>query len=161
MPNRDMPGRPGLGRAIAAAAFFAALAVAVPPGSARADAIADAVRQLDPTVQDVRIAGTWEKEGRKGVYRIVVARSGVPQPAARLFVQWIATGVDGSLGIDHAIEIGEMAALKLDIADFVAETDPDGLSIFVEVVDPSQDTDQSYELFIEDDGTYRFGPASN
>lgn len=127
----------------------------------RADTLADTVQALDPSVQDIRIAGTWEKDGRKGVYRIVVARSGTPKPSARMFVQWIATGVDGSQAVERSIEVTELAKLKLDISDFVAETDPDGLSVFVEVIDPSQDTDQSYELFVEDDGTYRFGPASN
>lgn len=128
---------------------------------AQADAVSDSVQTLDASVQDIRIAGNWEKDGRKGVYRILVARTAAPKPTARLFVQWIATGVDGSVQVERSIEITELAELKLDVSDFVAESDPDGLSVFVEVVDPAQDTDQSYELFVDDDGTYRFGPASN
>lgn len=149
-------------RALLPVAVSLTLMIAMPfVRPARADQVAEAVQRLDASVQDVRIAGTWEKEGRKGVYRIVVARSGAPQPTARLFVQWIATGVDGSQKVERAIEITEMVGLKLDISDFVAETDPSGLTVFVEAVDPTRDTDQSYELFVDDDGTYRFGPASN
>ncbi len=140
------------------------LAIALPLAampSARADSISDAVGSLESSIQDVRIAGAWEKEGRKGVYRIVISRTAVDKPTARLFVQWIAVGVDGSQAIDKTMEISELIGLKLDIVDFVAETDPDGLSIYVETLDPANDTDQSYELFIDNDGTYRFGPASN
>ncbi len=142
------------------------LAVAVgiclaPAAPARADALAEAAASLAPSVQDVRLAGTWEKDGRKGVYRVIVARTAAPGPTARMFVQWIAIGVDGSQRVERSIEITELAALKLDVSDFVTEPDPDGLSVFVEVIDAAKDTDQSYELFIEDDGTYRFGPASN
>ncbi len=149
-------------RPLTLAALALAVGFALPPlAPARADALAEAVASLAPSVQDVRLAGTWEKEGRKGVYRVIVARSAAPDPTARLFVQWIATGVDGSQRVERSIEITELAALKLDISDFVAEPDPDGLTVFVEVVDAAKDTDQSYELFVEDDGTYRFGPASN
>ncbi|MBZ9935412.1 hypothetical protein LB518_03860 [Mesorhizobium sp. BR1-1-16] len=149
-----------------AARAAAALAIAAPllapiAGTAHADGVSDTISALDPSVQDLRIAGSWEKDGRKGVYRLLVARTAAPKPTARLFVQWIATGVDGSVQVERSIEITELAELKLDVSDFVAESDPDGLSVFVEVVDPAQDTDQSYELFVDDDGTYRFGPASN
>ena len=146
-------------RILVTTALLVGLAAAL-PSAARADAVADAVGAIEASVQDVRIAGSWEQDGRKGVFRVVVARAGLPQ-TARLFVQWIATGVDGSEALVRSVEIAEMQSLKLDIADFVAETDPDGLTVFVEVVDPKADTDQSYELFVEHDGSYRFGPASN
>jgi len=157
-----MPNSLWRSAARSAAALVVATALLAPvAGAARADAVSETVGALDPSVQDLRIAGSWEKDGRKGVYRILVARTATPKPTARLFVQWIATGVDGSVQVERSIEITELQQLKLDISDFVAESDPDGLSVFVEVVDPAQDTDQSYELFVDDDGTYRFGPASN
>jgi hypothetical protein len=131
------------------------------PLRAKADAISDSVGSLEASVQDVRITGTWQIEGRKGVYRILIARPSVAKPTARLFVQWIATGADGSQTIDRTIEVTELPALKLDIADYVAETDTDGLSVFVETTNPANDSDQSYELILDNDGTYRFGPASN
>lgn len=151
MPNRAL---------LTTALLAAGLAAVGPVATARADAVADAVATMEASVQDVRIAGGWEQDGRKGVFRVVIARSGLPQ-TARLFVQWIATGVDGSEALVRSVEIAEMEALKLDIADFVTESDPDGLSVFVEVIDPKADTDQSYELFLDHDGSYRFGPASN
>ena len=148
--------------ALAALLLVAAGLVILPAASpARADQVADTIAALHPSVQDIRIAGPWEKDGRKGFYRIIVARSGTPHPTARLFVQWVATGVDGSEQVERSIEVTEMQALKLDVADFTTEPDSDGLSVFVELVDPTHDTDQSYELLIDDDGSYRFGPASN
>ncbi len=159
MPNQPQPARTVPG----ACSLVLAAALLTPPlaAAARADALGEAVQRLEPSIQDVRVTGTWDKDGRKGVYRVVVARTAGPSPTARLFVQWVATGVDGSQQIERAIEITEMAALKLDISDFVAEPDPAGLSVFVDVIDAAKDTDQSYELIIDDDGSYRFGPASN
>ena len=155
-PLTVQPRRWQLALALLALGFW------LPPAStARADALTDAAANLAPSVQDVRLAGTWKKDSRKGVYRVIVARTPAPGSTARLFVQWIAISVDGSQRVERSIEIAELAALKLDISNFVTETDPDGLSIFVEVVDAAKHTDQSYELFVEDDGTYRFGPASN
>ncbi|MCX5493556.1 hypothetical protein OSH11_02440 [Kaistia dalseonensis] len=145
--------------AAASLAAFSSIPSAIP--AAWADPVTDRIAALDPSVQDVRIAGDWEKDGRKGVYRIVVSRTAAEKPTARLFVQWIAVGIDGSQTVDRTTEVSELVGLKLDIVDFVAETDPDGLSIFVETLDPANDTDQSYELFIDSDGSYRFGPASN
>ena len=56
-----------------------------------------------------------------------------------------------------------MVELKRNIGDFVVETDPDGLSVFLEMIDPAavDAPKESYELFIGDDENYRFGPASN
>ena len=63
---------------------------------------------------------------------------------------------------DDLIEVGRHVHLKRNIGDFVVETDADGLSVFLELVDPAAgDAKESYELFIGDDENYRFGPASN
>jgi hypothetical protein len=143
-------------------AILAALMLTVVTAApVRADAISDGVASLSSTMQDVRTVGTWEKDGRKGVYRVVVVRS-APGPTARLFIQWLAEAEDGTLTIDRTVDIKEMVELKRNIGDFVIETDEDGLSLFLEVFDPAADgAKESYELFIGDDETYRFGPASN
>jgi hypothetical protein len=142
----------------ALAACLLSIAAAAP---LRADALSDGVAALSSTVQDVRTAGSWEKDDSKGVYRVVVVRSG-PEPTARLFIQWLAAAEDGTFSVDRTVDIKEMIELKRNIGDFVIETDEDGLSLFLEVIDPAADgAKESYELFIGDDESYRFGPASN
>lgn len=127
----------------------------------RADTVEDSISQLAPSVQDVRTVGAWEKDGHKGFYRVVVVRTG-PEPTARLFVQWLERGADGAVTVTRNVDIKEMADLKRNIGDFVIETDADGLSIFLELLDPAASgAKESYELFIGDDESYRFGPASN
>jgi hypothetical protein len=128
----------------------------------RADPTADSVTALSPAIQDVRVLGTWEKDGHKGAYRVIVARSG-PEPTARIFVQWLARAADGAITVQRSVDIKEMIELKRNVGDLVAEADADGLSIFLEIIDPTaaNAAKESYELFIGDDETYRFGPASN
>lgn len=127
----------------------------------RADPASDSVTALAPSVQDVRTAGTWEKDGAKGVYRVVVVRSG-SEPVARLFVQWLTSGADGTFTISRTVDIKELIDLKQDIGNLVIESDEDGLSIFLELINPAANgSSESYELFIGDDEGYRFGPASN
>jgi hypothetical protein len=109
----------------------------------------------------VKTAGKWQKDGREGVYRVVVMRDAAGGIPSRLFVQWLAVGADGAAAFDHGIEVTEVAGEKLDIADITTENDPDGLTVFVQTQDAAAGGGQSYELFINDDGTYRFGPASN
>lgn len=142
---------------LAACLFSAALATPL-----RADPVADSVAALSPAIQDVRVLGTWEKDGQKGAYRVIVARSG-PEPTARIFVQWVARESDGTVKVQRSVDIQEMIELKRNVGNLVAEADADGLSIFLEMIDPTaaNAAKESYELFIDDDETYRFGPASN
>lgn len=146
---------------IVRAALTACLLTVATVAPLRADAISDGVAALSGTVQDVRTVGTWEKDDKKGLYRVVIVRSG-PEPTARLFIQWLAVAEDGAITIDRTVDIKEMVELKRNIGDVVIETDEDGLSLFLEVFDPAADgAKDSYELFIGDDEAYRFGPASN
>ncbi|WEK49340.1 MAG: hypothetical protein P0Y66_16585 [Candidatus Kaistia colombiensis] len=146
---------------IARTLLAACILIAATAAPLRADPVADGISALPPSVQDVRTVGAWEKDGHKGVYRVVVARTG-PEPTARLFVQWLERGADGTVTVARNVDIKEMVDLKRNIGDFVIETDADGLSIFLELVDPAASgAKESYELFIGDDESYRFGPASN
>lgn len=132
------------------------LILGAPP--ALADPFAGSVAAIDPSIREVQVPGGWEKDGRKGLYRVVLARSA--DATSHLFVQWLATGPDGTPSLERSLEIGEVAALKLAVADFTTDIQ-DGLSVFVEIANPAADAPASYELIVEDDGTYRFGPASN
>lgn len=139
----------------------AALALLITPLPALADPLADAVGSLDPAIHRIARPGHWQTDGRQGDYRIVVTRDATPPNAARIFIQWIAKTEGGAPAIERSIEIPEFSALKADIADFTAEPEAGGLTVFIDVANPSGDAPASYELIVEDDGSYRFGPASN
>ena len=80
---------------------------------------------------------------------------------ARLFVQWIAYHDDGETSVDNTIEIKELAALKVDVVDYTSESDQEGLSVYLETIDPNGNADQNYELHVTSTTEYKFGPASN
>ena len=130
-------------------------------GSAFADDLAESVRAIPGSVEDVRVSGTWEDADRNGVYRVVIARTGLEPVTARLFVQWVAYEADGSAVIDQSVEITELAALGLDVVDYETESDADGLSVFLQTVDPSDGFDETFELHMFSPTEYIFGPATN
>jgi hypothetical protein len=72
---------------IAVPALLLSLAFAAP---ACADALSDGIAALPGSVEDVKIAGTWQDGGKSGAYRVIISRSGGDAVTARLFVQWIA-----------------------------------------------------------------------
>jgi hypothetical protein len=128
---------------------------------ALADPVADGIAAIPGGVEDIRIGGTWESEGKTGAYRVVIARSGGDTVTARLFVQWIGYQEDGSATVDNSIEIKELADLKVDIVNYQSESDRDGLSVYIETIGTDGDRNDSYELHLISPTEYRFGPASN
>ncbi len=144
-----------------AAAVSVSLALLATSPAARADALFDGVAALPGTVEDVRVGGTWERDGRSGVFRILVARLGGEAVTARLFVQWVAYQDDGSSAVENTIEVKELGELGVDVVDFTSESDGDGLSVFIQTLDPNGSSDENYELFVHAPDDYRFGPASN
>ncbi len=146
-------------RSIVLAAALAAGLMATLP--ARADALLDGLATMPASVEDVRIAGTWDAGDKTGAYRVVVARTVGEAVTARLFVQWIVYHDDGTTAVDNTIEIKELGALKVDVVDYTSESDADGLSLFIQTLNPNGATDQNYELFVTSPTEYRFGPASN
>jgi hypothetical protein len=130
-------------------------------GPGFAEETADQIAAIPGSVEDVRIGGSWEDGGQSGAYRILVARSGGERITARLFVQWIAYGDSGEATVRDSIEITELAEMGVDIADFTAESDADGLSVFVETVGEGGVPEEAYELHVFSPTDYLFGPASN
>ena len=108
-----------------------------------------------------RPARSWQKDGKSGAYRIVIARTGGDAVTARLFIQWVAYGEAGETTVENSVEIPEFATLGLDIVDYVSESDPEGLSVYIETIDPQGNADEQYELHIFAPDDYRFGPATN
>lgn len=146
-------------RPLTVLAFAAGILAGVAPVSA--DAISDGIAALPGSVEDVRIGGTWGEGDRIGAYRIVVARTGGESVTARLFIQWVAYQDDGGATVENSIEITELDALDVDIVDYTSEADADGLSVYIQTLNPNDPADESYELFVFSPTDYRFGPASN
>jgi hypothetical protein len=144
---------------LAVLAFTAMALLSTTP--ALADAVLDGIAGMPGGVEDVRIGGTWQKDGKSGAYRIVIARTGGDAVTARLFIQWVAYGEAGDTTVENTVEIAEFATLGLDIVDYVSESDADGLSVFLETIDPQGSADQQYELHLFAPDDYRFGPATN
>jgi hypothetical protein len=145
-------------KTIMAGALAAGLFISVP---ALADDVLDGISRMPGGVEDVRIGGTWEKDGKNGAYRVIINRSGGETVVARLFVQWLEYADNGDATVQNTIEIKELAELKVDIVDYTSESDEDGLSIYIETIDPSGNADSNYELRIKAPDDYRFGPTSN
>jgi hypothetical protein len=142
-------------------ALLLAVAIALPGAPAFADAILDGLKTLPGNVEDVRVGGTWDENGKNGIYRVIISRSGGDAVMARLFVQWVSYDDTGGAKVENTIEIKEFAELKVDIVDFTSESDGDGLSVFLQTLNPNGESDQNYELFVTSPTQYRFGPASN
>lgn len=140
-------------------AVVAATIATAPP--VLADGISDGIASLPGAIEDVRIGGTWQADGKSGVYRVLIARTGGDAITARLFIQWIAYGEAGEATLENTNEIVELASLGLDIIDYVSESDAEGLSAYIETIDPRGSTNEQYELFVFAPGDYRFGPATN
>jgi hypothetical protein len=128
---------------------------------ALADEIFDGIAGLPGSVEDVRIGGTWEENGKIGAYRILVTRTGGEAVTARMFVQWVAYEDDGGATVEHTIEIEELAALNVDVVDFTSDADADGLSVYIQTLDPNGTADEDYALYVFSPTRHRFGPASN
>src|SRR4249919_3466250 len=128
--------------------FGFAAALALSPAAHGAESLIDGIGKIPGAVEDVRIGGTWEKDGKSGAYRVVITRSGGDTVTARLFVQWIAYHDDGEASVDNTIEITELAALKVDVVDYTSESDQEGLSVYLETIDPNGNADQNYELHV-------------
>ncbi len=147
-------------RPLAAALMLALPLTLAATTPSEADDLHDRIAALPGAVEDVRIVGNWMRGDAAGSYRVVVARTGAETLTARLFVQWLVYG-PGDPTIQATTEIAELAALHVDIADFTAESDADGLAMFVETMAPGGLSDQLYEIYITAPDDYRFGPASN
>ncbi len=132
-----------------------ALMIAATPASALGDEISDAVATLDPAITHVRVFGEWKTENAEGRYRVVIRREAEPG-VIRFFVQRV--GKDGT--VVSSSELSEIRTEKMTVTDFNYDIDQFGLAMFIETgKDDASGT--TYEVFFNDDGTYRFQPASN
>ena len=130
-------------------------------GSAAADEVADQIRTIPASVEDVSLGGSWQDGDRSGAYRLVVTRAGGEKVTARLFIQWIAYADAGQATVADSIEITELTELSVDIANFSTQADAVGLSVFVDTLGDAGDLGETYEIHVFSPSDYMFGPASN
>ena len=123
--------------------------------------VSDGIAKIPGAIEDVRIGGTWENDAKSGAYRILIARTGGDTVTARLFIQWLAYGDNGEPPVDNTIEIKELSDLNVDIVDYTSDSDTDGLSVYLETINPSGDKDETYELHVVSPTEYKFGLTTN
>jgi hypothetical protein len=147
-------------RAVAAAL----LAMALVPIATRAfaDPLAAGIAAMPPDVEDVRVVGSWAMpEGKTGVYRLIVARSGTQTVTARLFLQWISYPASAPAGeIVAGVEISELRDLAVNVLDYRIETGPNELVVFLTLSKPGE-AEREYELIVRAADDYKFRPQSN
>ncbi|MBL8574190.1 MAG: hypothetical protein JNM13_10980 [Hyphomicrobiaceae bacterium] len=134
----------------------------LPVGAAGPDFLAGSVVSLPADIEDVRVVGNWtDAEGKTGVYRIVVVRTGSSTIVARLFVQWLTYPVGGTSGeVLSTVEIDQVRQLGANIVDYTFEDGGSELQIHL-TLSKAGDADREYEVIIRAADDYRFEPAGN
>ena len=133
------------------------------PAASRADDLSAAVETLPPALANVQLLGAWEDGESRGVYRVVIARDGADLLRGRVFVQWLEESFDPpSLLLNASVEVEELTALNMRIADYRSETDqPNELVLHIDAVDQVTGETQNYVLLAQQPGVYRFKLADN
>lgn len=127
-------------------------------------ALAAAVANLPPQIEDVQIVGPWQEGSHHGIWRTVmmqVAQEGSPY---RFFLQQVEE-VDGKLSVKASTEIREIGQVKGSIlsyrADQPSDDDQASLTLFFDIVPNGGEISETYELHFTPGGKYTFGPATN
>ena len=100
--------------------------------------------------------------------RSATAFSGVLSPAAgsgprtaRLFLQWLAIDEQKKVTLHATTEIVEFRELAVNIVEFRHEQDPEGIAIFIDTIDAAEQSENTYELFLQTPEEYEFSLATN
>ncbi len=138
--------------------FLAAPAIAADdaPAKPAGDATALAIAALDPAITHVRVFGEWKTDDMVGTYRAIIRRTDTPD-VVRFFLQ----KVTDKNGVASSIELTEIAENQLTLTGYNFEIDSFGLTLFVETRNKKTAEDVTYEVFLQEDGSYEFQPASN
>lgn len=134
------------------------------PPAAAADGAAAMLRAMSPLVADVQVVGPWSDGERMGIWRTVTLQPEGEGAGNRFFVQQIEE-VDGAPAVSSSteiVEIGELAGAVIAYrADPPSETQPELLTLFLDIVPLDGEVAETYELFFTTAEPYVFGPASN
>ncbi|MGQ3317310.1 MAG: hypothetical protein ACT6TH_13420 [Brevundimonas sp.] len=125
-----------MGRFAAASVAWVLLAAGLAPLPALAQA-PDPVRALSslaPEIMFVRATGGWTTGEREGTSRIVLVRSGAPDGAQRLFVQWLNRPEPGAgrPAIAATEEIPEVFDWRVGIEDYRVEPEANGARVVID-----------------------------
>ena len=104
--------------------------------AARADPLLDGIGKVPGAIEDVRIGGTWEKGGRAAstggdhAERRRRRRRGCSSSGSPIATTARPASTTRSRSRSST-------ALKVDIVDYTAESDQDGLSVYLETINPT------------------------
>ncbi len=124
------------------------------------DPLFQMIESVPVAITDIRLVGEWSEGDEVGIFRTIVTQDMVLGGASRLFVQWLAPGDTGPR-IRHQIEIKELVEERINIVDFTAETDQQGLALYLETVAANGGFSSGFEVFITAPDEYLFQPISN
>jgi hypothetical protein len=112
------------------AAVIVALALSGPAAAQSPDP-SRILSAIPGEVMFLRATGQWRQGDREGPSRIVLIRTGSPDGAMRLFVQWLAVAdrQTGRLGVVATEEIPEVFDWRVKIEDYRIEPEVDGARV--------------------------------
>lgn len=120
-----------------------------------ADAAVGSAFGVPADVTALRVAGSWEADGKKGFSRVVGVTTADRQ---RFYVQWLSMP-DGI--VLQTTELKDDDADKLTFGDIRAEQENDGVSVFMDTIPDKDGMRDTWVLVIGAPGEIRFGPATN
>jgi len=118
----------------AAAAGIAALAALAPPAAGQSPDPRGALASIAPEVMFLRATGSWTRGDREGTTRMVILRSGSPDGAQRLFVQWLgpADRAGGRAAVVATEEVPEVFDWRIGIEDYRVEPEAGGSRVLLD-----------------------------
>ncbi|WP_206453943.1 hypothetical protein [Aurantimonas marina] len=132
-----------------------------PEIAAKAKAAAEA---LSPQVQDVQIVGPWSDGTSEGVWRTVMVQSQTDDSAFHFFVQQLE-GAGSDMSVRATTEVAEINQIEGAVvgyrADEPSEEQPNGLTLFFDILPKDGEIAETYELHFFPGEPYSFGPATN
>lgn len=155
-----MRGR-AAGRLARRCAWIAVMLAALFPALPAAAQSPDPTRTLSAIPGEVmflRATGTWHQGDREGPSRIVLLRTGSPDGAMRLFVQWLAVADQrsGRLGVVATEEIPEVFDWRVKIEDYRIEPEVNGARVLFDGTVLTGGQRRSYILTIGPPGEVMF-----
>lgn len=149
-----------MGGLLAVSAGLVLLVTPLAAGPLRAQG-SDPVRALStlaPEVMFVRATGSWSSGERSGTTRIVLLRSGSPDGAQRLFVQWLNRPEDAASrpAVAATEEIPEIFDWRIGVGDYRVEPDANGARIVLDGRIIGTDRNRRYLLSIGPPGEVSF-----
>ncbi len=117
-----------------AAAGLALLAAQAPhPALAQSPDHSRSLSAIPAEVMFLRATGSWTSGDREGTTRMVILRSGSPDGALRLYVQWMATTERGGrAAIVATEEVPEVFDWRVTIEDYRVEPDANGSRVLLD-----------------------------